>query len=42
MGKSWNSEKVKSFYEDKSTSDFGDWLFQVNMYRYLLEKKDMK
>lgn len=38
-GRAGTLKKVKSFYEDESTSDFGDWLFQVNMYRYLLEIK---
>ena len=38
-GKAGTIKKVKSFFTDETLVDFGDWLFQVNMYRYLLQQK---
>tara|TARA_R100000149_G_C5871079_1_gene135062 strand:- start:584 stop:1453 length:870 start_codon:yes stop_codon:yes gene_type:complete len=38
-GKAGTIKKVKEFYEDENLKDFGDWGFQVNMYRYLLEQQ---
>jgi hypothetical protein len=31
-------KKVKVFYRDPATADFGDWSWQVNFYRLMLEK----
>ena len=41
-GKAGTIKKVKEFYQDENLKDYGDWLFQVNMYRYLLEAKGHK
>jgi hypothetical protein len=38
-GRAGEIKKVKQWYRDESIADFGDWLYQVNMYRYLLEQK---
>tara|TARA_R100000278_G_scaffold106463_1_gene83024 strand:+ start:562 stop:1443 length:882 start_codon:yes stop_codon:yes gene_type:complete len=36
-GKAGSPKRVKQFYVDESLIDFGDWGWQVNFYRYLLE-----
>ena len=41
-GKAGTIKKVKQWYRDESLCDFGDWLYQVNMYRYLLEQQGYK
>ena len=41
-GKKGAFKQVKVFHRDENKADFGDWLYQVNMYRYLLEKKGHK
>ena len=41
-GKVGTIKKVKEFYCDENAQDFGDWLYQVNMYRYMLELKGYK
>jgi len=38
-GKKGDIKKVKIFYEDKENADYGDWLWQLNFYRHLLEKQ---
>ena len=38
-GRKGEPKKVKQWYRDESIADFGDWLYQVNMYRYMLELK---
>jgi len=37
-GKKGSSKKVKQWYRDESSADFGDWGWQLNWYRYLLNK----
>jgi hypothetical protein len=37
-GKKGSPKKVKQWYRDEGLADFGDWGWQVNWYRYLLEK----
>ena len=37
-GKKGDIKKVKIFYEDEENADYGDWLWQLNFYRHLLEK----
>lgn len=43
---SWGAKgtfkQVKVFERNENLADFGDWLYQVNMYRYLLELKGHK
>lgn len=41
-GRKGTVKKVKQFYSDDNQKDFGDWLYQVNMYRYMLELKGHK
>lgn len=41
-GQKGTFKQVKVFHRDEKLADFGDWLYQVNMYRYLLEKKGHK
>ena len=41
-GQKGTLKKVKEFYSDDNARDFGDWLYQVNMYRYMLELKGYK
>ena len=38
-GKKGSLKKVKHWYRDEEKADFGDWGWQVNWYRYLLEKQ---
>lgn len=38
-GKKGTLKKVKQWYRDESLADYGDWGWQVNWYRYLLEKQ---
>lgn len=37
-GMKGSPKKVKVFYRDPATADFGDWSWQVNFYRLMLEK----
>ena len=37
-GKKGDIKKVKMFYEDRDNADYGDWLWQLNFYRHMLEK----
>ena len=37
-GRKGTPKKVKVFYNDPETADFGDWGWQLNFYRLLLEK----
>lgn len=37
-GKKGSPKKVKEWYRDEGLADFGDWAWQVNWYRYLLNK----
>tara|TARA_R110002020_G_scaffold58750_5_gene160982 strand:- start:122 stop:994 length:873 start_codon:yes stop_codon:yes gene_type:complete len=37
-GKAGTPKQVKVFYRDPATADFGDWSWQVNFYRLMLEK----
>jgi hypothetical protein len=37
-GKVGEPKKIKIFYEDESTANFGDWGWQINWYRFMLEK----
>ena len=37
-GKAGTPKKIKVFYQDKGTANFGDWLWQLNFYRLMLEK----
>ena len=37
-GKKGTPKKVKVFYENPESADFGDWKWQLNFYRFLLEK----
>jgi|TARA_R100000995_G_C3473934_1_gene119832 hypothetical protein len=41
-GKAGQIKQVKQWYRDDSIADFGDWLLQINMYRYLLEQEGYK
>jgi hypothetical protein len=36
-GKVGTPKKIKKFYTDPATADFGDWSWQINFYRLLLE-----
>jgi len=37
-GKVGSRKRIKIFYEDPETADFGEWGWQINWYRLLLEK----
>ncbi len=37
-GMKGSPKKIKVFYRDEGTADFGDWSWQVNWYRLMLEK----
>ena len=37
-GKRGTPKQVKIFYNDPEKADFGDWKWQLNFYRYLLEQ----
>jgi hypothetical protein len=37
-GKAGTPKRIKEFYIDKDTIDMEDWGWQINFYRYLLEK----
>ena len=41
-GRAGQIKQVKQWYRDESLADFGDWLLQINMYRYLLEQEGYK
>ena len=36
-GRAGTPKKIKKFYSDPATADFGDWSWQINFYRLLLE-----
>ena len=36
-GKKGSPKKVKRFWSNPEKADFGDWSWQINMYRYMLE-----
>ena len=36
-GKKGTPKNVKTFYRDEATADFGDWGWQINFYRLMLE-----
>ena len=38
-GKKGSPKMIKQWYRDDGLADFGDWGWQINWYRYLLEKK---
>jgi len=38
-GKKGSPKMVKQWYRDEGLADFGDWGWQINWYRYLLERK---
>jgi len=37
-GRKGTPKKINEFYIDESSADFGDWAWQLNFYRILLEK----
>ena len=39
-GKKGSPKRMKQFYIDKNAVDFGDWAWQLNFYRFLLEKNN--
>jgi hypothetical protein len=39
-GKKGQPKRMKQFYIDENTIDFGDWGWQLNFYRLLLEKNN--
>jgi len=41
-GQKGTVKKVKQWYREDSLADFGDWAWQVNLYRYLLELEGYK
>jgi len=36
-GRAGTPKKIKVFYRDEATADFGDWGWQINFYRLMLE-----
>jgi hypothetical protein len=38
-GKKGSPKMVKNWYRDEGLADYGDWGWQLNWYRYLLERK---
>ena len=38
-GKKGSPKMIKNWYRDKGLANYGDWGWQINWYRYLLEKK---
>ena len=38
-GKKGTPKKVKQFYENEEKADLGDWKWQLNWYRYMLERE---
>ena len=39
-GKKGTPKRIKEFYRDKDSADFGDWAWQLNFYKLLLEKNN--
>jgi hypothetical protein len=38
-GRKGSPKMIKQWYRDEGLADYGDWGWQLNWYRYLLEKK---
>ena len=38
-GAAGTPKKVKRYFRNPEKADFGDWSWQINMYRYMLESK---